>query len=432
MKKKGTSLSHQRHPRESGDPGQLLHSEGMKESLIATQSVCALGPRFRGDDAKRIGDDEVTKGVERLTLSHFRCYEIFSVSLDLSPVVLTGPNGAGKTNLLEALSFLIPGRGLRRARLSEVTQQGSAGPWIVSAQLKDEGEGIQIGTGLDPERPESEKRLTKVNGEKVKNQSVLAEWVSMIWLTPQMDRLFLEGSQGRRRFLDRLVYGFDPLHAQRLNRYEKALRERSLLLRQGRMDAKWLEGLEDSLVNEGIAITVARREVVGQLMTVLREQEATFPRAELELKGDMETLIECNSIQDCEEEMRERFSRSRDQDRLTGRCSLGPHKSDLFAIYPEKNQAAALCSTGEQKALLLSIVMASAHLLSVRTGAIPLLLLDEVVAHLDKRRRTALFDAIIKLKMQAWLTGTDVSLFEELQGNAQFLSLKEARIVSKT
>ncbi len=373
-----------------------------------------------------------TRGVERLNLSHFRCYEIFSVSLDLTPVVLTGPNGAGKTNLLEALSFLIPGRGLRRARLSDVKQQGSDAPWVVSAQLKDEETKIQIGTGLDPDRPESEKRLTKINGEKAKNQSSLAEWVSMVWLTPQMDRLFLEGAQGRRKFLDRIVYGFDAAHAQRLSRYEKALKERTLLLKQGRMDPHWLEGLEETLVNDGIAITVARREVVGQLLMVLRQQEATFPRAELELKGDIETLLEAHSIYECEEKMRTLLAQSRDQDRLIGRCSRGPHKSDLFAIYPEKNQAAALCSTGEQKAMLLSIVMASATLLSVRTGAIPLLLLDEVVAHLDKRRRTALFDAIIKLKMQTWLTGTDVSLFEELQGNAQFLSLKEARLVSKT
>jgi len=373
-----------------------------------------------------------TRGVERLSLAHFRCYEIFSVSLDLRPVVLTGPNGAGKTNLLEALSFLIPGRGLRRARLSEVRRQDSTDPWAISIHLKDQEQGIQIGTGLDPEASERERRITKINGEKVKSQTVLSEWVSMVWLTPQMDRLFLEGSQNRRRFLDRLVFGVDPGHAQRLNRYEHALKERNLLLRHGRHDRYWIEGLEETLVNEGVAITTARREVVGQLAAVLKSQGNVFPQADLSLEGDLENLLRTHSTLEVEEKMRQLLAERRDQDRLTGRTSLGPHRSDLMVMYPEKNQAAALCSTGEQKALLLSIVMASAHMLSVRTGAIPLLLLDEVIAHLDAERRSALFDVILKLKIQAWLTGTDASLFEELQGNAQLLSLKEARLVSKT
>ena len=372
------------------------------------------------------------RGVERINLSHFRCYEIFSVSLDLRPVILTGPNGAGKTNLLEALSFLIPGRGLRRARLSEVRQQDQSISWAISAQLHDQGDGLQIGTGLDPDAPDSERRVTKINGEKAKNQCALAEWVSMVWLTPQMDRLFLDGPQGRRRFLDRLVYGFDPGHAQRLRRYEQVLRERSFLLRQGRMDRYWLESLEEALVNEGIAIAVARREVVGQLASVLKSQHNLFPRAELSLEGELDHFLCEHSLLEGEEKMRMRLAECREQDRLTGRTSFGPHRSDLLVEFLEKKQSAALCSTGEQKALLLSIVMASAHLLAVRTGAIPLLLLDEVVAHLDETRRSALFDVILKLKIQAWLTGTDVSLFKEMQGNAQFLSLKEARLVSKT
>lgn len=373
-----------------------------------------------------------TRGVERLSLSCFRCYEIFSVSLDSRPVVLTGPNGAGKTNLLESLSFLIPGRGLRRARLSEVQCQGSMGPWAITTQLIDEGQKISIGTGLDPEAPDSERRITKINGEKVKTQSALTEWVSVLWLTPQMDRLFLEGSQGRRRFLDRLVYGFDATHAQRLNRYEQILKERSLLLRQGRCDRYWLEGLEETLVNDGIALTIARREVVVQLSAVLKARGTAFPQAELSLKGTVEDLLDGRSLLDVEEEMRRLLCASREQDRLTGRTSIGPHRSDLLVYHPEKNQTAALCSTGEQKALLLSIIMASTHLLSVRAGTIPLLLLDEVVAHLDEAKRSALFDELLKLKIQAWLTGTDMSLFEELQGNVQFLSLKEARLVSKT
>jgi len=373
-----------------------------------------------------------SRGIERLSLSHFRCYEIFSVSLDSRPVVLTGPNGAGKTNLLESLSFLIPGRGLRRACLSEIRRQGSQDPWAVSVQLQDEEEKIHIGTGLDPEAPDSERRITKINGEKVKSQSALTQWASVLWLTPQMDRLFLEGSQGRRRFLDRLVYGFDSGHAQRLNRYEQALKERNVLLRQGRFDRYWLDSLEETLVNEGVALTIARREVVAQLSSVLKDQGKTFPQAELFLEGTIENYLDGRSLLDVEDEMRRLLYASREQDRLTGRTALGPHRSDLRVVHAEKNQPAALCSTGEQKALLLSIVMASAHLLSVRTGTIPLLLLDEVVAHLDQTRRSALFDELLKLRIQTWLTGTDVSLFEELQGNVQFLSLKEARLVSKT
>lgn len=371
----------------------------------------------------------LSRGIEKLSLSHFRCYETFSLTIPSQAVVLTGPNGAGKTNLLEAISFLIPGRGLRRARLADVSQQGQEQPWALFAQLKDNQQDIQIGTGIDPDFPESEKRTLRVNGDKVKNHSVLTEWVSIVWLTPQMDRLFLEGPQGRRRFLDRIVYGFDPTHAQRLNRYEKVLRERALLLRQGRTDPYWLGGLEENLINDGIAITVARREVVGQLREVLASQDPMFPRAEISLDGDVERLIEQHTILECEDKLRELMAVSREQDRLTGRTAIGPHRTDMLVTYPEKNQQAALCSTGEQKALLLSIVMASAYLLSIRTDTIPLLLLDEVVAHLDESRRTGLFDAILKLNIQTWLTGTDVSLFKELQGKACFLRLKEASLV---
>lgn len=370
-----------------------------------------------------IKEENQCRGVVRLNLSNFRCYETFDGSFEVAPVVLTGPNGIGKTNLLEALSFLIPGRGLRRARLSEIKKQDKTDPWAISYHLKDGEEGLQIGTGQDPESPTSERRLTKINGEKVKSQSSLTEWVSMIWLTPQMDRLFLDGPSERRRFLDRLVYGFDSLHAQRLGRYEKALKERNLLLRQGRCDPQWLEGIEEVLVKENISITQARQDVVNRLRSALREQEKTFLEANLSLRGDVETLLQDEDTLEAEKRIRRFLAESREKDRLVGRTSLGSHRSDLFVTYVEKDQPAALCSTGEQKALLLSLVMTSAYLLSVRTGAIPLLLLDEVVAHLDKRRRTSLFDTILRLKMQVWLTGTDVSLFEELQGRAQLVEL---------
>lgn len=377
-----------------------------------------------------IEETSLFRGVDRLSLSYFRCYETLQIAPHLHSVVLTGPNGAGKTNILEALSFLIPGRGLRRAKLSEIQKQGSQETWAASYHLRNAGEELQIGTGLDPESQLGERRLTKVNGEKLKSQSALTEWVSVVWLTPQMDRLFLESSQGRRRMLDRLVYGFDPTHAARLSRYEKVLKERSFLLRQGRYDRRWLEGLEDTLVNEGIAIAVARRDIVGHLRNVLNNQDKAFPQAHLSLEGDLETLLQQKSSLEAEEDMRRILAEKREYDKVTGRVSIGPHRSDLCVVYLEKNQPAALCSTGEQKALLLSIIMASAHLLSVRSGAIPILLLDEVVAHLDKARRSALFDGILRLKMQTWLTGTDVALFEELQGRARFFEIEKGRIVS--
>jgi DNA replication and repair protein RecF len=372
-------------------------------------------------------DDEIQcsphRGVERLSLFQFRSYETFHHVFDLGPVILTGQNGVGKTSLLEALSLLIPGRGLRRARLSDITKQDGPGPWTASYHLRDAQQELQIGTGQDPEVPTGERRVVRINGEKAKSQLVLSQWVSVSWLTPHMDRLFLDGPSERRRFLDRLVYGFDPNHAQRLSRYERVLKERNLLLRQGHYDRHWIEGLEETLVCEGVAITTARREVVTQLMTVLKSQAEMFPAAKLELVGCVETLMQERSSLEAEEDFRRLLADNREKDRFTGRTSIGPHRSELFVTYSAKNQAAAICSTGEQKALLLAIVMASARLLSVRTGAIPLLLLDEVVAHLDKSRRTALFEAIVGLNMQVWLTGTDVSLFEELQGRAQFCEL---------
>lgn len=323
--------------------------------------------------------------------------------------------------MLEALSFLIPGRGLRRARLKDVQKQDQSHPWAISCQLNDGDGSLHIGTGQDPEN--LERRLVRIHGEKTKSQTALSEWISMVWLTPHMDRLFVEGSQGRRRFLDRLVYGLHPGHAQRLNRYEQALRERNLLLRQGSFDSRWMESLEDVLVNEGVPLTLARQEVVTQLQGVLDSQDHAFPQAHLSLEGHVETLLHTHKSLEVEDLLRAQFAQGRDQDRMMGRTALGPHHSDLIVTYPEKNQGAAFCSTGEQKALLLSIIMASAHLLSIRTGAIPLLLLDEVVAHLDENRRAALFDAILKLNMQTWLTGTDVELFKDLQGQAQFVSL---------
>lgn len=371
-------------------------------------------------------DDAPPRGVKQINLTAFRSYETLSLSLDLRSVVMTGPNGAGKTNLLEALSFLIPGRGLRRAKLAEIRRQGHTEAWAVSCVLHDGQEGLHIGTGQDPNAPE--RRLVALNGEKVKGQAILSEWISMIWLTPQMDRLFLEGAKGRRRFLDRIVYGFEPGHARRLTRYEKALSERNLMLKQGYYDRKWMEGVEEILIEEGVALTRSRETVMGHLQAALDAEDGTFPRAKLGLIGAFETFLASSSDSELSEALRRTWAEGREADRFAGRTTFGPHQSDLDVIYADKNQQAALCSTGEQKALLLAMIMASAGLLSKRTEAVPLLLLDEVVAHLDKGRREALFERILALKMQTWLTGTDVALFEELQGRAQFVDVGDFSI----
>ena len=364
-----------------------------------------------------------TRGVTRLQLSSFRSYKKFDGSFDCTPVILTGPNGVGKTNLLEALSFLIPGRGLRYARLSTVRHQGSLSPWAISCTLQDGETPLQIGTGQDPESLKGERRISKVNGEKIKGQAPLTEWVSMVWLTPQMDRLFMDAPQGRRKFLDRLVYGVDPSHANRLSQYEKALKERGLLLRQDDYDPQWMESIEEILVHQGILITLKRQEVLAQLTAVLDNQANGFPGLTLSLEGTIETVLQITSPEDAPHAIRRLLVENRERARLTGRTSLGPHRSDLGTLFLEKNQMAPLCSTGEQKSMLLAIVMASAHLLSVRTGAIPLLLLDEVIAHLDENRRGMLCEAILKLNMQVWLTGTDAGFFEGLQGKGHFIAV---------
>lgn len=362
-------------------------------------------------------------------LSHFRSYTSLSLDLDTRPVVITGPNGAGKTNVLEALSFLLPGRGLRSAKLSDVKRQGVEQPWAVSASLIDGGIVTQIGTGLDPEAMDRDKRLTKIDGHKAKSQMALAEYVSLSWITPQMDRLFLDGTSHRRRFLDRIVYGFDKTHATRLNRYEHRLRERSQLLKQGLGDAQWLSSLESSLAEEGVAITVARQEVVNQLNAALQASTGDFPQATLILRGDLEDTLTTRSALDTEEWLRDAFQTRRYLDQITGGSQVGPHRSDLCVIHTEKQMPASQCSTGEQKALLLSITLAASELQAIRKHTVPLLLLDEVVAHLDEERRQSLFQKLQDLKIQAWLTGTDRHLFEGLAETSHSVRIEDSRVV---
>ena len=382
---------------------------------LAVQSTATL--RSRG----------VSVGVRRLVLTDFRNYRSARLDLDAGAVVLTGPNGAGKTNLLEAISFLSPGRGLRNARLGEIDRRdNAAGPWAVAATIETRRAKLRIGTGRDS--AEDERRVVRIDGEPARGQGALAECLGVLWLTPQMDRLFLEGPGGRRRFLDRLVLGLDPAHAGRVARYEQAMRERSRLLRDRPADPAWLAALEQIMVEQGIAVAAARREAVEQLDRVCAGAEGPFPRARVKLDGTVEAWLAEMPALAVEEKFKAALQDSRGIDAATGGAALGPHRSDLAVVHAEKGIAAEQASTGEQKALLISIVLAQAALQREVRGEPPILLLDEVAAHLDAARRGALFERLAGLESQVWLTGTDATLFAPLRARARFVSVADGTL----
>lgn len=372
-------------------------------------------------------------GLTRVALTDFRSYDQLRLTCDTRPVVLTGHNGAGKTNLLEAISFLSPGRGMRTARLSEVARTHIQDttpirrPWGVSVTLTRDDATVDIGTGLDPQ-PDKERRLVKIEGDLVKTQTDLSLHLSVLWLTPAMDRLFLEGATGRRRFLDRLVYGFDEAHAARTNRYTYHMQERARLLKQGGADPRWLSTIEAKIVEDGVAVTIARKQVVDQLNAAQDWALGVFPKPRLTLEGPLETSMHGKPALAIEEDWARALHDARGTDAQTGSPAVGPHRSDLSVLYIEKNQPAALCSTGEQKALLISIMMASARLMALQGRGAPIILFDEVVAHLDEGRRHTLFDEILNLGMQTWMTGTDADVFHELGVKSQHFQIENGII----
>jgi DNA replication and repair protein RecF len=377
--------------------------------------------------------------VKRLTLTDFRCYGHQRLELGYGPVVLTGPNGAGKTNLLEGLSFLVPGRGLRRARLSDLARRDSScnsvarRSWGVAAVLRTLVGDVDVGTAYEaPTDGRRDKRIVKVNGETAKNQTVLAEYVSVLWLTPQMDRLFLEGPGARRRFLDRLVFDTDPAHAGRVSAYDHAQRERVRLLRNGNPDLDWLAVLEDTIVTRGVAVTAARLDVVRRLTRYLHGSGSveSFPGAEIKAVGEIEIWLSEGPALAAEDRFRTRLVAERGRDAAEGRSGTGPHRSDLAVRHLGNGQEVAFCSTGEQKAILVSLILATARMRAVEQGAAPLLLLDEIAAHLDTQRLDALFDEIIRLGAQVWMTGTDADLFRSLAGKAQFFTVSDSAVAN--
>ena len=370
-------------------------------------------------------------GVTRLIVTDFRNYRAARLDLDPGPVVLTGPNGAGKTNLLEAVSFLSPGRGLRHARLGDVERRGGvdeAAPagWVVAATVETRRGATRIGTGRDPAG--GERRVVRIDGEPARSQAALGEVVGVTWLTPQMDRLFIEGPAARRSFLDRLVLGLDPAHAGRVAAYEHALRERSRLLRDSQTlnrsaDAAWLDALDDTIAARGVAVAAARCDAVERLDQACAEATGPFPRARLGLSGTIETWLDELPALAVEDRFRAALRDGRAADAVSGGASVGPHRSDLAVTYAETGAPAETLSTGEQKALLISIVLAHAKLQRATRGEPPLLLLDEVAAHLDAGRRDALFDELLGLESQIWLTGTEPLLFAPLRNAARFLAV---------
>jgi DNA replication and repair protein RecF len=370
--------------------------------------------------------------IQNINLNHFRCYaQAMLGDLSSGLIVLHGPNGAGKTNVLEAVSLLAPGRGLRGAQNVEMQCQRSSQGWAVSAEInRGEAGAVRIGTGIDPVNA---KRLIRIQGESVKSQSALADYLACVWLTPQMDRLFIDSSSHRRRFLDRLVFSFDPGHAGRVARYDNALAQRSKLLREGRNEPVWLAGLEKQIAETGISIAAARLEFVQRLQTVCdARQDHHFPRARLTVAGTIETLLERAPALEVEEMFIYQLAASRVRDSQTGGAATGPHKSDLSVVYAAKNMAADQCSTGEQKALLIGIILAHAHLIKAERGMAPVLLLDEIAAHLDEQRRAALYDILQDAGGQVWLTGTDCNLFDAVQDRAQFFEVRDAAIIAHT
>jgi len=392
-------------------------------------------------------DSSARLAVLRLVVTGFRNYGRVALALDARPVVLVGDNGAGKTNLLEAVSFLAPGRGLRGVRLSDAVTRNmnddaandASAPWGVAATVATPAGTVDLGTGLE-RGSDGDKRVVKVDGSPKSGSGVLGQFVRALWLTPQMDRLFMEGAGGRRRFLDRMVLGFDAGHASRVSSYERAMRERTRLLTEDRWNKSWLAALEGQMAEHGIAIAVARANVIDQLAAAIAEHDgpgsSEFPRALITLasgfKDAADTDLQSMASVDAEDAFATRLDAGRGRDAAAGRALEGPHRADMLVRHAPKNMDAQACSTGEQKALLIGLVLANARLHCASFGAPPLLLLDEVAAHLDARRRAALFDELDRLGAQAWMTGTDASLFESLGVRAQMFDVAAGDITPRT
>jgi DNA replication and repair protein RecF len=372
--------------------------------------------------------------IRRLTLTNFRNYHAASIDVDAGPVVLVGPNGAGKTNLIEAISFLAPGRGLRRATLEEVAFAEGDGSWAVSAEIEGALGLATLGTGIDPPVAEDALplRQCRIDREPVSSVAAFADHLRVVWLTPSMDGLFAGPASERRRFLDRLVLAVDADHAGRVSALQRSLRSRNRLLENAGADPHWLDAVEHETAELAVAVAALRAETMRRLQAALVARShptSAFPSAGIALQGWMEQALLEQPAVEVEDRYRRVLKENRGRDAQAGRTLDGPHLTDLSVTYTEKNITAAEASTGEQKALLIGLVLAHAGLVSEMTGFAPLLLLDEVVAHLDPARRAALYDALSRLGSQVWMTGADPVAFAEIAERAQILEIKAGQVM---
>jgi DNA replication and repair protein RecF len=355
-----------------------------------------------------------------LSLKDLRNYAALDLTFDAALVALSGPNGAGKTNLLEAISLLTPGRGLRRAAFEEIVRNGAEAGWTVAATLSRDGEEVRLGTGLLGRGGEARSRKVRINGATMPSADTLLEYLRVLWLTPAMDGLFTGSAGDRRRFLDRLVLTVDSGHGRRMRDFERLLTQRNRILEENG-DAVWLDAVEAELAAHAVAVALARAETVALLSSRLQREgdaQEAFPAGRISLQGDFDASITGLSAAEAELRYRDVLSAGRPADRAAGRTLKGPHRSDLDVVFAAKDMPAARSSTGEQKALLIGLVLAHAEIVAEVSGMTPVLLLDEVAAHLDPSRRRALFDRLAALGGQSFLTGTDRALFADLPADS--------------
>ncbi len=369
--------------------------------------------------------------IRRLTLTHFRNYRAASLRTTADLVVLVGPNGAGKTNCIEAISLLSPGRGLRRATLDDVANIQGDGSWAVSAEV-DGAEGLAtLGTGIDPPRADTNTtRRCRIDREPVTSATAFGDHLRIVWLTPAMDQLFMGAASERRRFFDRLVLAIDSQHSSRVSALDRALRSRNRLLEDRHFDAHWADAIEREAAELAVAVAAMRAQTVTRLSAALdaRAQNSAFPAATIALDGWMENALVTEPATAIEDRYRHMLRDNRPKDAAAGRTLIGPHLTDLQVVYAPKNMPARDASTGEQKALLIGLVLAHAGLVAEMTGIAPLLLLDEVVAHLDPGRRRALFDELAKLGAQVWMTGADPLAFTDVGGASEMFEVTDGAI----
>ena len=388
---------------------------------------------------------KLKSGVKRLTLTDYRNYKSLRLNTEIAPIIITGENGSGKTNILEAVSFLTPGRGLRSSKLSDIKRIRSTeeiddfnteNAWSVAADILKNGEEISIGTAVQHAIRESDdedihkfdRRIVKINQQKITQQSELGKYISAIWVTPQMDRLFSGGPQPRRSFLDRLVYAFDLEHAKRTANFEHLYRQWFQLLKSGNRDIRWLQSIESDMASLGVAIAAARREQIARLNTFIEtDPDDIFPDVRIELDGTIEKMLDTAPAIKAEDFYAENLAKQRNNV-LYNDSVDGVNRTDFKVFLKKKNMPAELCSTGEQKALLISIILAQTKCQILNKGFTPVLLLDEVTTHLDDKKRDALLEKISDLNLQAWITSTEEKNYSQLKDKAQYFRIEDGKL----